>query len=69
MLKPIVFSTLVIWALVEATLTARDMLFLVLRLYVFLSTFVLAMLFVGLLCLLWGWVESKLHLHGISHKS
>jgi len=69
MFKPIVFSTLVIWALVEAILTARGMPFFVLTLYVFLSTFVLAMLFVGLLCLLWGWVESKLHPHSISHRS
>lgn len=69
MYRRIVFSILVIWALAEAILTARDMPTFLLRLYVFLSGFVLAMSFVGLLCLLWGWVANKLHPNGISRKS
>lgn len=69
MVRRIVFSVLVIWALVEAVHTARDMPTFLLRFYVFLSSFVIAMLLVGLLCLLWEWVENKLHPNGASHKT
>jgi len=69
MVRRIVFSILVVWALVEAIHTARGMPTSLLRIYAFFSVLVLAMLLMGLLFLLWEWVENKLHSNGVSHKA
>jgi hypothetical protein len=69
MVRRIAFSVFAIWALGEAILTARDMPITVLRFYVFVSSLVVAMLLLSLLYLLWGWVETKLCPHRVSHKT
>ena len=59
MFRKIVFSIFVIWSLVDAVLTARDMPTLVLKLYGFFGSFILSMMFFGIVYLVWDWVSRR----------
>jgi hypothetical protein len=61
MLRRILFSILVVWALVDAALTARDMPTFGLKFYGFFASLILSMLFIAVFYLVWKWIARQLH--------
>jgi hypothetical protein len=57
MLKKILFSIFVLWSLIDAVLTARDMPTFGLKLYGFFGSFVLSMTFFAIVYLVWDWIS------------
>ena len=60
-LKRILFSAMIAWAIIDAVLTARDMPTFGLKLYRFFGSFVLSMLFFGMVYLARDWISRRLH--------
>jgi len=60
MIRLVVLAVLVIWALVDAVLTAIDMPTILLKLWGFASSLTVSLVFIAAIALIWGWIESRL---------
>jgi hypothetical protein len=58
-LRQVVFSVLIVWAIVDALLTNDVMPTFWLRICGFLGSFFLSLLFIGLLVLVWDWLVRR----------
>jgi hypothetical protein len=60
MTRLIILALLVVWALVDAVLTAREMPTFMLKLWGFSSSLTLSLVFIAVIAFVWDWVESRI---------
>jgi hypothetical protein len=61
MAKKIVFLVVLVWSLVDAILTARDMPTFGLKILGFFGSFALSLMFFAVVYLVWDWISRLLH--------
>jgi hypothetical protein len=60
MIRFLVIAVLVIWALVDAVLTAKSMPTILLKLWGFSYSLVASLVFIAAIAFVWDWIESRL---------